>query len=93
MQFSALMFIAAVLIAATDPGSAREPRSREVAREFQWRHPGPSTGRATGACPGYARDHIVPLACGGADAVQNMQWQTVSEARAKNQWETKDCNR
>jgi hypothetical protein len=86
MQFSALMFIA-----ATDPASAREPRSREVAREFQWQHPCPSTGRATGACPGYVRDHIVPLACGGPDAVQNMQWQTLSDARAKDRWERSAC--
>jgi hypothetical protein len=93
MQFSALMFIAAALIAATHPASAREHRSRDVAREFQWQHPCPSTGRATGACPGYVRDHIVPLACGGPDAVQNMQWQTVSEARAKDRWERSTCGR
>jgi len=73
MQFSALMLIAAALIAAAGPASAREHRSREVAREFQWQHPCPSTGRATGACPGYVRDHIVPLTCGGADAVSNIQ--------------------
>jgi hypothetical protein len=30
--------------------------------EFQRQHPCPSTGRATGACPGYIKDHIVPLA-------------------------------
>ena len=93
MQFSALMLIVAALIAATDPVSAREHRSREVAREFQWRLPCPSTGRATGACPGYVRDHIVPLACGGPDAVRNMQWQTVSEARAKDKWEREGCAR
>jgi hypothetical protein len=93
MQSSALMLVAAALIAATNLASAREHRSREVAREFQWQHSCPSTGRATGACPGYVRDHIVSLACGGPDAVQNMQWQTVSEARAKDRWETKGCNR
>jgi hypothetical protein len=83
----------AALIAATDPASAREHRSREVAREFQWQHPCPSTGRVTGACPGYVRDHIVPLACGGPDAVQNMQWQTIADARAKDTWERKVCVR
>jgi hypothetical protein len=30
-----------------------------------------------------AKDHIKPLACGGPDAVWNMQWQTVAEAKAK----------
>jgi hypothetical protein len=93
MHSSALMLIAAALIAASDPASAREHRSREVTLEFQWQHPCPSTGRATGACPGYVRDHIVPLACGGPDAVQNMQWQTVSEARAKDRWERSACGR
>jgi hypothetical protein len=29
----------------------------------------------------------VPLACGGADVVENMQWQTVGEAKAKDRWE------
>ena len=83
----------ALLMTSLSAASASEHRSREVAREFQWQHPCPSTGRATGACPGYIRDHIVPLACGGADAVRNMQWQTVSEARAKDRWERSACGR
>jgi hypothetical protein len=39
-----------------------EHRSRAVASEFQREHPRPSTGLTTGPCPGYWRDHIVPLA-------------------------------
>src|ERR1700756_3153290 len=62
--------------------SSGEHRSRAVARDFQREHPCPSTGGTTGACPGYRKDHIVPLACRGPDAVSNMQWQTVAEARA-----------
>ena len=73
--------------------SAAEHRSRAVAREFQREHPCPSTGRTTGACPGYWRDHVVPLACGGPDAVSNMQWQTVADARAKDAWERRGCSR
>ena len=61
--------------------------------EFQREHPAPSTGQTTGACPGYWRDHIVPLDCGGPDAVSNMQWQTVVDARAKDAWERKGCGR
>src|SRR5260370_19951592 len=38
--------------------SAKEYRSREVTREFQREHPCPSTGRTSGACPGYRKDHI-----------------------------------
>lgn len=34
----------------------------------------PSNGSHAGACPGWAIDHIVPLDCGGIDAVWNMQW-------------------
>jgi hypothetical protein len=41
--------------------------------------------------PGYVVDHIVPLACGGADAPSNMQWQTMAEARAKDKVERVEC--
>lgn len=49
-------------------------RSREVVAAFQALHPCPSTGLRTGACPDWAADHVVSLACGGADAVWNLQW-------------------
>jgi hypothetical protein len=48
--------------------SAREYRSATVKHEFQLTHPCPSTGLTSGACPGYIKDHIIPLACGGPDA-------------------------
>lgn len=41
--------------------------------------------------PGWVIDHIVPLACGGADAPSNMQWQTVEAAKAKDKFERKGC--
>jgi hypothetical protein len=37
----------------------------------------PSNGNNYGACDGYVIDHIKPLACGGIDAPDNMQWQTI----------------
>jgi hypothetical protein len=40
---------------------------------------------------GLVVDHIVPLACGGADAPSNMQWQTVAEAKAKDKAERIGC--
>ena len=43
--------------------------------------------------PGHVVDHIVPLACGGADDPGNMQWQTTSEAKAKDKVERKGCSR
>ncbi|RZJ36712.1 MAG: HNH endonuclease [Flavobacterium sp.] len=37
--------------------------------------------------PGYVIDHIVPLKKGGCDCPENMQWQTIKEAKAKDAWE------
>lgn len=49
-------------------------RSTRVINAFKKQWACPSTGKHTGACPGWAIDHIVPLDCGGIDAVWNMQW-------------------
>ena len=88
------LFVVAIVGAlAVSSVSANEHRSLEVKHEFQRQHPCPSTGRPTGACPGYIKDHIVPLACGGPDAVSNLQWQTTAAAKAKDRWETKGCRR
>ena len=73
------------------PATAKEQRSAAVKREFQLTHPWPVTGLTSGRCPGYVKDHIVPLSYGGPDAASNMQWQTTREARAKDRWETKGC--
>jgi hypothetical protein len=82
-----------VMAALSASLGAREYRSRDVTREFQREHPCPSTGLTSGACPGYRKDHVVPLGCGGPDTVANMQWQTIRAARAKNRWELKTCGR
>jgi len=58
----------------------RDPEQR---RAFQRSHPCPSTGRKSGACPGYVVDHIKPLKRSGPDRPSNMQWQTKAEAKAK----------
>lgn len=89
----AFLISAALAVCAVMPVSAtaREHRSAAVKREFQLTHPWPVTGLTSGRCPGYVKDHIVPLSCGGPDAVSNMQWQTTREARAKDRWETKGC--
>jgi len=42
--------------------------------------------------PGHVVDHRVPLACGGADAPSNMQWQTTEEAKAKDKVERQGCS-
>jgi hypothetical protein len=82
---------ALITTAALFPACAKEHRSREVTREFQREQPCPSTGARRGRWPGYIRDHIVPLACGGPDAAENMQWQTVAAAKAKDRWERRGC--
>ena len=83
----------AVCAALSVSASAKQPRLASVKREFQLTHPCPANGRTSGPCPGYIKDHVKPLACGGPDAPSNMQWQTKVDAKAKDKWETKGCAR
>jgi len=62
----------------------RDPEQRA---KFMHSHPCPSTGKTTGACPGYVVDHVEALKHGGRDDPSNMQWQTTAEAKAKDKWE------
>lgn len=67
-------------------------RSREVLREFQRIYPCPGNGQPQGACPGWYKDHIVPLVCGGCDTVENLQWlpgqiKTCAGTVCKDRWE------
>jgi hypothetical protein len=71
--------------------AAIKHRHRSVRRQFQRLHPCPSTQKRSGSCPGYVVDHVIPLACGGADSVLNLQWQTVKAAKLKDKWERKGC--
>jgi hypothetical protein len=88
---TALLISAALAATIVLPisASAKEHRSASVKGEFQLTHPCPATGCTSGACPGYVKDHVVPFACGGPDAVANLQWQTIRDAKAKDKWETK----
>jgi hypothetical protein len=65
----------------------RIERSTGAKDEFRRRYPCPSTGSSRGACPGYVIDHVQALKHGGADAPENMQWQTKADAKAKDRWE------
>jgi hypothetical protein len=69
----------------------RIERSSFAKRAFEASHPCPSTGSNSGPCKGYVIDHVKPLACGGADAPENMQWQTAAAAKAKDKVERVGC--
>lgn len=88
MRTLAMMLLGLMLATSAD---AEIRRSYAAKRDFKLEHPCPSTDRTRGACPGWVIDHIEPLACGGADAPANMQWQTVEEAKHKDRWERKGC--
>jgi hypothetical protein len=60
-------------------------RSSSARHEFET-----LTGYSHGR-PGYVIDHIIPLACGGADSPSNMQWQTVDAAKIKDRTERVGC--
>jgi len=70
---------------------AEYKRSYKAKNQFKQLHHCPSTRRSKGSCPNYIIDHIMPLACGGADHPSNMQWQTKAEAKAKDKWERRGC--
>lgn len=64
-------------------------RSITAINDFKHIHPCPVDNK-TGACPGWAIDHVIPLACGGCDAVYNMQWlPTRYKITGKDRWERK----
>jgi hypothetical protein len=71
----------------TRDGHGKIKRSKAARDAFMHSHPCPSTGKKSGACPGYVVDHVKPLKRGGADAPSNMQWQTKEAAKAKDKWE------
>lgn len=102
-EFIVLMLLSMSVHAATDIRMCGEPqrnldgtihRSVTVLHDYQKIHPCPSTGLTTGACPGWALDHVIPLACGGCDAIINLQWlknsiKSCAGTECKDRWERK----
>jgi len=64
-------------------------RSSSVIAAYRKVHPCPSTGLRTGACPNWALNHVVPLACGGYDAVSNLVWMRLDAKKIVDGYERK----
>ncbi len=62
-------------------------RRDDVLRAFEKAHPCPQPVGTS--CPGWRRDHVIPLSCGGADRVDNLQWLPVEMWQIKSTWERK----
>lgn len=88
------VLLAVALVSPAEAGSrcyACSHRSAQAKAEFRREHPCPATGRTRGACRGFVIDHVTPLCAGGADAPQNMQWQSTADAKAKDRLERRQC--
>lgn len=91
MHKAAIALVALCVVSAgTD---AKQHRSTTARHAFVKAHACPATGQHRLPCRGYVIDHIKALACGGADAPENMQWQTVADAKAKDRWERRECGK
>jgi hypothetical protein len=73
------------------PGLAWGCRDRDERNAFARENPCPETGKGYGRCPGWVVDHVIPLCAGGPDKRDNMQWQTVEDAKAKDRVERQLC--
>jgi hypothetical protein len=71
--------------------AASSAHARAAEAQFRAAHPCPATGLTEGLCKGYVIDRIIPAICGGTDALDNMQWLTLAEAKAKARWERIGC--
>lgn len=70
---------------------AKQTRSYLSIKQFKLDNPCPVNGRYKGRCEGWIIDHSQALACGGLDAPNNMAWQTIADAKAKDKWERVGC--
>lgn len=89
-----LAWQAVVLAAAAYWSPSVEARTERSAAEilaFKRHNPCPGTGERRGACLGYQVDHVMPLCAGGADKVENMQWLSVVDHRAKTRQDLRVC--
>lgn len=88
LQIGAAVALSLVTATQTD---AKQLRSAAAKAEFKRMQPCPATGQPRGPCPDWIIDHVAPLCAGGADHYSNMQWQTVADAKTKDQDERRLC--
>ena len=84
------------LVEACEPARDKHgeiKRSSYQVKKFRKVNPCPATGLTTGRCPGYEVDHIVPLACCGADAPHNLQWLTIHDHDIKTIEDNRMCRK
>jgi hypothetical protein len=84
MAFGAALIVIGLLMGDAE---ANDTRKASTVRAFKHEQPCPATHKSSGACLGWVVDHVMPLACGGADATSNMQWQLYIASKAKDLWE------
>lgn len=84
-----ILLLLAILLCVN--AQAKQPRSYQAIKQFKLLNPCPANGRDKGPCKGWIIDHTIALACGGLDTPENMAWQTIAEAKAKDRWERVGC--
>jgi hypothetical protein len=82
------VFVTIVMLILATPVHARDPKQVAAFRKLK---PCPSTKKATGPCPDWVVDHIVPLCWGGDDLPGNMQWQEKRASYLKDKFEREAC--
>ena len=90
MRLSATLASSLLVVLAVSAAQAA-PRSSTAVRQFKAQQPCPATGAPRGPCPGWQIDHREALVCGGRDDLENLQWLTVEEHKAKTRVEVKLC--
>lgn len=81
------LLVFAFTISTINNVEAKTHRSYQAKAEFKRQHPCPANNLTRGPCSGYIIDHIIALKRGGEDSPNNMQWQTVDDAKQKDLWE------